>query len=426
MITLRGLILAGLLLSPPVLAGADEGSPPDQHLADLSSHGINRADQQQIPYVILVSLDGFRADYLDRFDLPNFRHLIENGVRAEGLMPVFPSITFPNHYSMVTGLYPEKHGIVGHVFYDPTREQVFYPPSRPDGTWYHRRPIWITAETQGIATACYFWVGCETTIDGIQPTYSLPYDQQVPNSSRVDRVLAWLQLPSDRRPHFLTLYMSDLDEAGHRFGADSPEIRLAAQGVDQTLGLLLDRLETLSIRERIFVIIVSDHGMLSVRRDHVVWMDSLIHEEPGEWIGALGAYASLHLNPAVHDPIKTRDRLNAVLRHGRAYLREELPESLHYRLDRNIGDVVILMDMPHLIWWKEFESLLPHGEHGWNPAHPDMHGIFVATGPGIKQGATIPAFENIHIYPLLAELLGLTIPADIDGRPGWLRRLVLE
>lgn len=422
----RCLFLLGLLLSSVLPAGADEGSPADHRLADQGTGGINREDQQQKPYVILVSLDGFRADYLDRFDLPNFRELMNNGVRAEGLMPVFPSVTRPNHYSIVTGLYPERHGLVGNVFYDPAREQVFYPPLHPDGTWYRRRPIWITAETQGMTTACYFWVGCDTTIDGIQPTYATPYDQQVPNSTRADQILAWLQLPADRRPHLLTLYLSDLDDAGHRFGSDSPEIGIAAQPVDQTLGLLMDRLTTLSIRDQIYVIIVSDHGMLSVQRDNVVWMDGLIHEEPGEWIGALGSYASLHLNPAVHDPIRTRDQINASLQHGRAYLREEVPESLHYRLDRNIGDVVVLMDMPYLIMWKEFESLLPNGEHGWNPAHPEMHGVFVATGPGIKRGATIPAFENIHIYPLLAELLGLTLPPDIDGRPGWLRKLVLD
>ena len=428
MITLRCLILAGLLLSPPVLAGADEGSPLDHHLADLSSDGINRADQQKKPYVILISLDGFRADYLDRFDLPNFRELMNHGVRAQGLMPVFPSITRPNHYSIVTGLYPERHGIVGNVFYDPARKEVFYDESTlRDRTWYRGQPIWITAERQGMVAACYLWVGCATQSQGGRLRHLAPDGPQISNQLLVDQILAWLQLPPDRRPHFLTLYMDDMDEAGHRFGADSPEIRLAAQGMDQTLGLLLDRLKTLSIRDQIYVVIVSDHGMLSIRRDQFVWMDELIEEKtPHEWIGTLGAYASLHLDPAAHDPVQTRDRLNASLRHGRAYLREELPESLHYRHDPRIGDVVILMDMPYLILWKEYAPAILVGEHGWNPAHPEMHGIFVATGPGVKQGETIPAFENIHIYPLLAELLGLTIPADIDGRPGWLRRLVLE
>ncbi|WHZ21092.1 MAG: Alkaline phosphodiesterase I / Nucleotide pyrophosphatase [Nitrospira sp.] len=422
----RAVLLLVLFFTPITLFAAPcKQSGIDDCLSLQGSGGVNRADQQDKPYVILVSLDGFRADYLDRFDLPNFRRLIQNGVRAEGLIPVFPSITAPNHYSIVTGLYPERHGLVGNVFYDPTREQVFYDAhTRRDGTWYRGQPIWITAETQGMVTACYFWFECEATIQGIRPSYSKSYDEHIPNSLRVDQILAWLQLPPERRPHLLTLYMSDLDDAGHRFGIESPEIGIAAQAVDQALGLLLDRLKTLSIRDQISVVLVSDHGMLSVSRDKVVWLDSLIHEEPDEWIGALGSYASLHLNPAVHDPIKTRDRLNASLRHGRAYLREELPESLHYRHDRRIGDVVILMDMPYLIMWKEYEPAVLGGEHGWDPTHPDMHGIFVATGPGIKQGATIPAFENVHIYPFLAELLRLTVPEEIDGRAGWLKGLI--
>lgn len=422
------LLLLGLLFSPAtLLAGRDESSLVGHPISNQGSGGVNRADQQSKPYVILVSLDGFRADYLDRLDLPNFQRLIQNGVRAQGLIPVFPSVTTPNHYSIATGLYPERHGLVGNVFYDPKREQVFYDAhTRHDGSWYRGQPIWVTAETQGMVAACYFWFECEASIQGIRPSYLQPYDERIPNAVRVDQILPWLQFPAERRPHVLTLYMNDLDNAGHHFGADSREIAMAAEAIDQTLGLLLDRLKTLPIADQVYVVLVSDHGMLSIHRDQILWMDDLIHEEPDEWIGALGSYASLHLNPSVHDPIKTRDQLNAVLQHGRAYLREELPESLHYRHDRRIGDVVILMDMPYLIWWKEFESFLPHGEHGWDPSHPEMHGIFVATGPGIKKRATIPPFENIHIYPLLAELLGLTIPPDIDGRPGWLKELVLE
>lgn len=426
---IRCLLLLGLLFAPaPLLAGSDVGFPDGDGVADKGSGGINRFDQQNKRYVILVSLDGFRADYLDRFDLPNFRSIIQHGVRAEGLIPVFPSITTPNHYSIATGLYPEHHGLVGNVFYDPTREQVFYDAqTRRDGTWYRGQPIWITAETQGMVTACYFWLECEAHIHGIRPSYVQPYDERIPNSLRVDQILAWLQLPVERRPHLLTLYMSDLDDAGHRFGIDSPEIGFAAQAVDQALGVLLDRLNSLSILEQIFVVIVSDHGMLSVQRDQFVWMDDLIQEKTAnEWMGTLGSYASLHLDPAVHDPVKTRNQLNQSLRHGRAYLREDLPESLHYRHDRRIGDVVIVMDLPYLILWKEYEPAILGGEHGWNPAHPEMHGIFVAMGPGVKQGATIPAFENIHIYPFLAEQLQLTIPKDIDGRAGWLKDLISD
>ncbi len=425
----RWFFLLGLFLSPASLMAEAEAHPSGaSHLTGHGSEGINRAHRQSKPYVILVSLDVFRADYLDRFDLPNFRRLIQNGVRAKGLIPVFPSVTTPNHYSIATGLYPERHGLVGNVFFDPKREQVFYDAQqRHDGSWYRGQPIWNIAEAQGMVTACHSWFECEADIDGMRPSYVRPYDATIANHLRVDQILAWLQLPPERRPHVLTLYMSDLDDAGHHYGPDSPEVGIAAQAVDQTLGLLIDRLEALSIWEQMYLVVVSDHGMRSVQRDHFVWMDDLIQgKTANEWIGTLGSYAGLHLDPAAHDPIKTRDHLNAVLQHGRAYLRAEVPEALHYRHDRRIGDVVILMDMPYLILWKENEPTVLGGEHGWNPAHSEMHGIFVAIGPGIKRGATIPAFENIHIYPFLAELLQLNIPSDIDGRPGWLRGVVLE
>lgn len=423
------LVLLGMFLSPAsLLAGPDEQTADAHRLSGQGSGGVNRIEQQNKPYVIPVSLDGFRADYLDRFDLPNFRRLIQNGVRAEGLIPVFPSVTAPNHYSIATGLYPERHGLVGNVFFDPKREQVFYDaPTRRDGSWYRGQPIWNTAETQGMVAACHLWFECDAYIHGIRPSYVQSSDTQVPHDVRVDQILAWLQLPAEKRPHVLTLYLSDLDDTGHQYGVDSKEIAVAAQAIDQTLGLLLDRLESLHIREQIYVVLVSDHGMRSIQHDQIVWMDDLIQEKTShEWIGTLGSYASLHLDPTAHDPVKTRDKLNAVLQHGRAYLREETPESLHYRHDRRIGDVVILMEMPYLILWKEYEPAILGGEHGWNPAHSEMHGIFVATGPGIKRGATIPAFENIHIYPFLAELLQLHISPDIDGRPGWLRGVVFE
>ena len=195
--------------------------------AQAGTGGVNTPEQREKPYLILVSLDGFRADYLDRFRLPNLGRVMKRGARAKWMNPVFPSLTFPNHYSLVTGLHPEKHGIVGNSFYDPARRQRYAMhegAAVTDGTWYRGEPIWVTAETQGMVAACYFWPGSEAAINGVRPTFFMPYDEDTPNDERVKRTLDWLRLPADRRPHVITLYFSELDTASHRNALDSPRI----------------------------------------------------------------------------------------------------------------------------------------------------------------------------------------------------------
>jgi predicted AlkP superfamily pyrophosphatase or phosphodiesterase len=190
---------------------------------------VNRPSQQQKPYVVLVSFDGFRADFLDRFAAPNFQRVIRQGARATSLMPVFPSLTFPAHYSIATGMYSERHGIVGMSFFDSSRGETFsyQDASAVDGTWYRGEPIWVTAEKQGMVTATCFWPGSEAAMQGVRPTYWKKYDASLPNDARVDAVIEWLRLPAEKRPHLVTLYFPDVDGAGHRFGHDSPEVEAA-------------------------------------------------------------------------------------------------------------------------------------------------------------------------------------------------------
>lgn len=392
-----------------------------------TSAGVNHPKHLEAPIVLLISFDGFRADYLDRYELPNFQRFMREGVRAQGLIPVFPSVTSPNHYSIVTGLYPERHGIVGNVFYDPSREEVFNYLASTNGSWYGGDPIWRVAESQGMVTACHSWPGCPATIKKTRSTFWKSYNGAISNDVRVDQVLSWLQLPQTQRPHFLTLYMGDLDDAGHQFGPDSPEVQRAAEKVDRELGRLLNGLDILASGQHIYVILISDHGMGSVDRKNVVWMDDLgLDLSEWEWKGMLGAYASLHATAGKHDPISMRDQINSKLTHGRAFLREDVPASLHYRHDPRIGDVVILMEQPHLIAWRIDESSISRGDHGWNPADSNMHGVFLARGPGIKRGARIPAFQNVDIYSLLAELLNVSIAEDIDGQAGRLKHMIMQ
>jgi predicted AlkP superfamily pyrophosphatase or phosphodiesterase len=231
------------------------------------------------PTVILISIDGFRWDYLEKAELPNFQRLIKTGVRARAMIPAFPTKTFPNHYTIVTGLYPEHHGIVANTMYDPEFDAKFSMSNRDavkDGRWWGGEPLWVTAEKQGQISATLFWPGSEAEILGVRPTHWRVYDDDFPNAGRVDTVLAWLDLPAARRPTFLTLYFSDVDHAGHNNSLDSPEVKTAIQDVDALLGRLLAGLENRKIFARVNIIVVSDHGMAEAKSDQVIYLDDYL------------------------------------------------------------------------------------------------------------------------------------------------------
>ena len=375
------------------------------------------------PHVILISFDGVRADYLDRIDTPAFDRIAREGVRADALIPVFPTKTFPNHYSIATGMVPEKHGIVGNAFYDPELGATYSlrdAETVGDGRFYRGEPIWVTAERQGVKAATYYWVGSEADIQGVRPSTWMPYDSRVPNDERVDTVLEWLARPAEERPRLVTLYFSEVDRAGHRHGPSAPEVNAALRRMDEALGRLLDGLDPLPIRDEIDVVIVSDHGMAEHGPETAIALDELIDLE-GVRLGETGPTASLHIEGETTRAREIRDELNDALEHGRAYLRDEIPDRLRIRGDPRIGDVLIVMDEPYLIGPAAQRPRSKGGSHGWDPASPSMHGIFFARGPTFRSGASIPAFENIHIYPLLAEILDLEPNPDIDGEPGRLR-----
>src|SRR6202789_919076 len=229
-------------------------------------HGPNATQQLSKPYVIMVSLDGFRYDYPKRYHADHLLPLAAQGASApDGMIPAYPSITFPNHYTIVTGLYPEHHGIVANTFYDPARREIYSykdPQSVTDGTWYGGIPLWVLAEQQGMRSACFFWVGSEADIQGFRPTFYLKYDAKFPNEKRVDQVLAWLHLAPEQRPHLITPYFSDTDTAGHRYGPDSPEVAAAVHELDGEIGRLMDGIKESKLP--VDLIVLADHGMVKV------------------------------------------------------------------------------------------------------------------------------------------------------------------
>ncbi|MEX2178331.1 MAG: ectonucleotide pyrophosphatase/phosphodiesterase [Gemmatimonadaceae bacterium] len=388
--------------------------------------GINTPAQRGKPYVILVSFDGMRPEYLDRINLPNFRRVIERGVRAEGMLPVFPSKTFPNHYSIVTGMYAEHHGLVGNRFWDPARNAGYGMGNADvvtDGSWYRGEPIWSTAEKQGMVAASFFWVASEAAIAGARPSIYKRYDGRIPNLGRVDTVLAWLAFPAERRPHMITLYFSEVDGAGHSFGPLSPQVDTAAWNVDQALGRLLDGLARSSVRDSVYLLLVSDHGMSETSPRWYAALDTLI-DLTGVQIADAGPNANLHVNGGAERARVLRDSINRRMRHGRAYLRADVPARLRYNKDPRIGDIVVIMDDHFTIGTANRAPREGSASHGWEPVLPTMHAMFLAMGPGIPAGKTIPVFSNVEIYPFMAEVLGLRPAAGIDGRSHWLANLI--
>ena len=424
---LRSLLATCVVTLALACAGHDSSAQPSA--APQGSGGINRADHLQKPSLLLVSFDGFRADYLDRFDLPNFKRVMTRGTRARSMRPVFPTITFPNHYSLVTGLYPEHHGIVENSFFDDVRNASYSfrnYQTVSDGSWYGGEPIWVTAERQGMVSACFFFPGSEAAIKGIRPTFWNRYDGSVPNEQRIETVLGWLRLPAERRPHVITLYFSDVDSASHRTAIGGSDVAAAVAAVDKTLGILLDGLEKLENRDNVLLVLTSDHGMADTGFMRIVQLGDLI-DTKGVRVGFSGPVTALHVSPEAGTPQAVRDRLNAKLQHGRAYLRQEVPERHHFRDTPRAGDVVIIMDEGWLMATSILNrSLIQRewGEHGWDPDLPSMKAVFLIAGPGIRGGATIPEVENVDVYPLMTELLGLQPATGLDGRAGRIRSML--
>jgi predicted AlkP superfamily pyrophosphatase or phosphodiesterase len=370
------------------------------------------------PFVILVSLDGMHPDFLERANTPTFDRIAREGVTARGLTPVYPSKTFPNHYSIATGMYADRHGLVDNSFWDPALEAMYRLSDRravQDGRFYDGEPIWVTAERQGLRTASYFWVGTEAPVQGVQPSDFRYFDGSVPNEARVDTVLYWLSRPQGERPNLALLYFQEPDAVAHDHGPDAPEVDAMVAELDGVVQRLLDGVARLPFGERVNIVLVSDHGMAWVPAGNVIILEELVDLE-----GVRVIYNTTQVllyfdgdEARMHQVVAT---LNERLHNARAFLRSDTPPHWNYRDNPRIGDVVVAADLGWILRWPGGRPWTGGGMHGWDPTYPEMQGIFMAVGPAFHRGATVPAFENIHVYPLLAHLLGLRPAAEIDGR----------
>ncbi len=364
------------------------------------------------PYVVLVSIDAFRYDYAERYRATNILSIAKSGAAAKALIPSFPSFTFPNHISIVTGLYPEHHGIVENSFYDPARKQFYEQGDMHDGSWYRAKPIWVLAEEQKVKTACMFWPTSDAEILGVRPTYWKPYDMKFPNERRVAQVLDWLKLPADRRPHFIATYFSDVDSAGHKFGPDAPETAAAVQRVDKQIGDLWNGIRGLNLP--VNLILVSDHGMQK--------LDGFINlaefaDFSGVKVDDSGVFTLVYA-PNAEAAEKLYRALKGKSPKFEVYRRSETPASWHFSADPRIGDLIVIATGPDMIGTEPpKDGKLPMlAEHGFDPAKfSTMNGIFYAAGPNVKPGVEIPPFENVNILPFMTRILGLQTPSALDG-----------
>ena len=383
-------------------------------------------------YVVLVSIDGMRYDYVERYDLKNFKKIKKEGVSTKGFIPCFPSVTFPNHYSIVTGLYPVNHGILSNGFYDKESDS-WYSMSKTaaEGKWYKGHPIWNWAKKYGYKTACYFWVGSEAEIGGQRPDYYFSYDGKVPYDKRVQQVIDWLSLPLEKRPHFVSVYFSSVDGAGHEHGTDSEVTQKTLMAMDSIIGNFRSRLDSLPLN--IHLLIVSDHGMQTVDKENPVLLkkDTLkkIKGVKDAWVGLTSA--GVYLDSLAWQS-KVRKELEKIVsqdnRIDTLLAAEEWESYFGQKLNQKAknwwGEFILLPKPPYV--FSKSPKINFVGMHGYDPKYKSMWGVFYGVGPQLKKNYEIEAFKNIHLYPLITKLLDIPNPKNLDSDPKLLEKALIK
>lgn len=387
---------------------------------------FNLYSQANPQYVILISLDGYRHDYTQRFNPSNISRFIEGGVEASSLIPSFPSKTFPNHYSIATGLKPENHGLVNNYFYDLDMDAHYSIGNRQaveNPNWYGGKPIWVLAEEQGLKSASYFFVGTEAAIQGIQPSYFYNYDAAIPNLTRIAKVFDWLSLPEEERPRLITLYFSDMDDVGHAYGPNNDEkLQERINKLDAQLGALFEGIKSFDLD--VNIILVSDHGMADVEPKNLINLDLILANQPVRIMNN-GALAHIYVDSIS----RKKEVFSYIQKKEKNFIIEDVEEKNHYQnIDKyrgRLGDFLILpnlgyylVDTGGIINYQKRAAAFDtevFGEHGYDPSYKDMHGIFYANGPAFKQRHNIPAIDNTDVFPLICRILGLNMSDEIDG-----------
>ncbi|XP_038150698.1 bis(5'-adenosyl)-triphosphatase enpp4 isoform X1 [Cyprinodon tularosa] len=367
--------------------------------------GASAAENNSQP-LLLVSFDGFRADYLQRFPMPNLKLLYSQGVLVEQLTNVFITKTFPNHYSLVTGLYAESHNILASTMYDPISGKHFSLQNDSDPMWWSSaQPLWLTAQESGYETAAAMWPGSDVT--NRTPTHFFHYDPDVTFQQRLGNVTNWM-LGDGKKPGamFAALYWEEPDRSGHTFGPENKTaMAKALKEVDDNIGLLMDELKRTGLWGRINLIVTSDHGMAQCSADRLIRLDDCLHPDN---------YTLVDLTPVAalrpkEDPERVFSLLNECHPHMKAYMKKSIPDGLHYRNNPRIQPILLIADEGWTIV-RRGNKLPRLGDHGYYNSLPSMHPFLAATGPGFRQGVQMKSLQSVDIYPLMCRLLA--VPAQ--------------
>ena len=378
----------------------------------------NSPEQQQKPYVILISADGFRWDYAQKYHAEHLLALAKSGVQAESMLPSYPSVTFPNHYSIVTGLYPSHEGLVNNSFYDADAKSFFSYKGKTgtDAIWYKGgTPIWVLAEQQKMLSASFYWVGSEAEVQGVRPTYYYRYNEKIEMHNRIQTVVNWLDMPADKRPHIITFYFPQVDHEGHKHGPDSREVADAVRLIDSSVYELTKAVKTTGLN--VNYVFVSDHGMTKADTEHPIETPAGI-DTSKFIVSGDGLLVELYAK----DPKYIQATYDELLKNKTAdyavYLKTNVPEKLHYGAKddwhNRIGDILLIPNWPKV--FDLYHRKMDPGWHGYDPTVvKDMHATFYAWGPAFKSDLIIPAFNNVDVFPMINQILGLTYTNKVDG-----------
>jgi predicted AlkP superfamily pyrophosphatase or phosphodiesterase len=378
----------------------------------------NSTQQQNKPYVILISADGYRWDYTDKYNAENLKKLRAQGVAAESMVPSYPSVTFPNHYAMVSGLYPSHSGLVNNTFYDKGRNDSYSMGAKTkvaDGSWYGGTPLWVLAEQQKMLAASFYWVASEAAIKDTRPTYYYVYNEKINIHNRIQAVVNWLKLPAAERPHLITFYFPQVDHAGHLNGPDAEQTAHEVHFVDSAVNELNKAVKTTGLD--VNFIFVSDHGMTRVDNQNTISVPAAIDTAKFK-ISGDGILVELYAKDktAIQSTYK---ELTKEAKDYKVYLKTNVPAKLHYGATddwhNRIGDILLIPEWPKVFNLNNRKTTNP-GWHGYDPTVvKDMHATFYAWGPAFKKGLNISSFQNVDVYNLVSNVLGLKITEKVDG-----------